>query len=267
VVNVSSEAASEFVSEPNATNTTKVGTYSSASGATKCKDCVSSDWHDKVDRLEQHAIPWAPASLFLSFEAVQKIIHPLLPHFTVNDTQLNGTSWTPPWKRTPNSTQTPRLRCGHCNHSYAIAPHHLQRARRRREPPLLLQRRLLSLDSYERLLATEMHGRARRSLQPPNWTASAADIWSSPYFLNSLQYSYNNTALMSACGASTALGCTDTLALVLACLALVVSVVTLACVWMISRRSRQPEITPEKLDKERFLKLVPQPDKKFSGLC
>lgn len=278
VVHVSSELVSDFVSESNTTHTTN------ATNDTNARRLYGALVHNKgwfIPAMnsavntslvrkprEKDAISWAPASLFLSFDAVQKMIHPLLPHFTVNDTQLNGTSWTPPWKWTPNSTHTPRLRCGHCNHSFANAPQHLQRARRRREPPLLLQRRLLSLDSYERLLATEMHGRARRSLQP-NWTASAADIWSSPYFLNSpFQQSYNNTALTSLCGpgASTALGCTDTVALVLACLALLISVVTLACVWMLSRRLRQPEITPEKLEKERFLKLVPQPDKKFAGL-
>lgn len=265
---------------------------------------------------EQAAIspPWAPASLFLSFEAVQKMIHPLLPDFNVtgsativaNGTQSNEThaNWMPPWKWRPNSTLTPRLRCGHCNHSYAVAPIHLHVARRRHAPPLLLRRRLLTMDSLERL---SMSSGARRSLTP-NWTASAAEIWSSPHFLNSPflhNHSYNNTQQTWICGAdfakrleaSTALGCADALALVLACTALLMCVVTLSCVWMLTRRLRQPPDAPEKMGDElsrppalmtaslvdgetpvgspesvqsplqRLMSMVPRPDRKFSALC
>lgn len=261
---------------------------------------------------EQAAIspPWAPASLFLSFEAVQKMINPLLPHFTVNSnvtvqnsTHLNDShnNWIPPWKWRPNSTLTPRLRCGHCNHSFAVAPSHLQIARRRHPPPLLLQRRLLSMDSYERL---SMNSGVRRSLSP-NWTASAAEIWSSPHFLNSPflhNHSYNNTQPTWICGAdfakrleaSTALGCADALALVLACTALALCVLTLTCVWILTRRLRQAPDPPEKMGDElsrppalmtatlvdaeqpvsspqspmqRLMNLVPRPDRRFSALC
>jgi hypothetical protein len=215
--------------------------------------------------------------LFLSWEAVQKMINPRLPQFTVdghhgnattmqnrtlwnesqsNWTLSNGTLWTPNFTL-PNITLTPGLRCGHCNHSFALAPAHLQRARSRHAQPLLLQRRLLSIDSYERLLSIETHGRARRSLQP-NWTATGAEIWSSPHFLAFQNHSINNSKQTWICGADlakeleawTALGCADALALVLACTALLVCVVTLACVWMMTRRLRQPEDAPAKLGDE-----------------
>lgn len=255
--------------------------------------------------------PWAPASLFLHWDAVKKMVVPLLPQFVVhknatvwNETVWNGTVWNmSEWNETVrNKTYAKhplQLRCLQCNHSFATAPAHLQRARRRHSPPMLLQRRLLSTEIYNEaaLLSTELyHDNGRRSLGP-NSTAMATEIWNSPHFLN-----MNSTGQSSICAgdfakrleASTALRCADALALVLACTALFVCMLTLACIWMLTRRLNQEIETPEKLGTEghrpvalmtatlvegdsgesspksplqRVFGLIPRPDRRFSALC
>ena len=204
--------------------------------------------------------PWAPASLFLNWPGVRQLLGPRLPVFASNATSTNWSTGIQS-NHSSNSTLLPRLRCGRCNGTHALAHAHLQRARRRLPRPPLPQRRLLSTVPWQ-----EKHGRqftGRRSLQP-NVTAGLEELWKSPHFLNSPRLPQlmhlNNTrgnstqpTWICASGfaqtleATTALGCADALALALSTTALVSCFTTLLCVWLLLRY-RQKGTPAEPLD-------------------
>jgi hypothetical protein len=216
--------------------------------------------------------PWAPASLFLHWPGVRQLLGPRLPVFVVNATSTNSststnrstnTNWSTSTNssHTSNSTLLPRLRCGRCNGTHALAHAHLQRARRRLPPPPLLQRRLLSTLPWQE--KDDRQSTGRRSLQP-NITAGLEELWKSPHFLNSPHLPHlrhlNNTPRNStqptwicASGfaqtleATTALGCADALALALSTTALVSCFTTLLCVWLLLR-IRRNATPPNTLD-------------------